>query len=76
MAWQKAKSSFSLIKKLKKNAYKIIAVEQSKNSTDYKKVLASGETLMSVASKVRGKKAIFKRVLPADVNFSPAEYEI
>ena len=38
MPWESVQSTEKLIKKLKKQKYKIIAIEQSENSIDYKKV--------------------------------------
>lgn len=40
VAWEKARSAASLVKKLKKEGYKIFAVEQAKNSVPYYKVRA------------------------------------
>src|SRR3989338_6446055 len=37
LSWEQVKSPASLIKKLKKSGYQIVALEQSKNSIDYKK---------------------------------------
>jgi tRNA G18 (ribose-2'-O)-methylase SpoU len=38
ISWEKVKNIGTLINRLKKNNYQIIAVEQSENSVDYKKV--------------------------------------
>lgn len=39
-------------------------------SPDYKHVLAYGDDLKEVDRQVAGKRAIFTRILPKDVNFS------
>lgn len=38
VAWESTKTVLSVIKKLKKEGYTIIAIEQAENSVDYKKV--------------------------------------
>ena len=40
--WEQKKSIFSLLTKLKKESFQIIAIEQDKKSIDYKKISAQG----------------------------------
>lgn len=54
IAWEKVDSANSLLKKFKKEKFKIIAVEQDKNSLDYKKVKASSKTVFVLGSETKG----------------------
>lgn len=52
--WEYKKSPNSVIKKLKSDKVKIIAVEQSKNATDYKKLNINSDTAFLFGNEVRG----------------------
>jgi len=52
--WKYKKSLISLLNKLKKEKYKIIAIEQDKNSIDYKKVKLSQKNAFIVGTEVSG----------------------
>ncbi len=52
--WEYVKSPLALIKKLKKNKYSIIALEQSKDSIDYKKIKIEKPMLFVVGNEVTG----------------------
>ena len=52
--WEYQKSLISLISKLKKSGYKIIAVEQDKRAVDYKKVKISDKTAIIMGPEVLG----------------------
>lgn len=58
MPWEKVKSTAILIKKLKKEDYKILAVEQSKNSIQYHKLPSAyrlaPKTCLIVGNEIRG----------------------
>ena len=52
--WEYKKSLISLISKLKKSGYKIIAIEQDKKSIDYRKVKISDKTAVIMGPEVLG----------------------
>lgn len=52
--WEHVVNPEKLIKKLKKDGYQIIALEQSKKSVDYKKVKVKYPTLVLVGEEVSG----------------------
>jgi len=52
--WKYEKNILSVIKKLKKDGYQIIAIEQAKNSVDYKKVKSKGKTVFIMGEEVEG----------------------
>ncbi|MBP6884922.1 MAG: TrmH family RNA methyltransferase [Candidatus Pacebacteria bacterium] len=52
--WESVKKILPLLKKLKKEKYTIVAIEQSENSTDYKKVKAKGNTAFILGNEVEG----------------------
>lgn len=52
--WQHVKSASLLINKLKKDGFQIIAIEQSKNSVDYKKVKAQDKVLFILGNEIDG----------------------
>ena len=52
--WEYKKSLTALLTKLKKENYKIIAIEQDKNSIDYKKVKLSHKNAFIVGTEVSG----------------------
>lgn len=54
VAWEYTKSILPLISKLKKNNYKIIAIEQDKNSIDYKKVKIGEKSAFILGEEVKG----------------------
>jgi tRNA G18 (ribose-2'-O)-methylase SpoU len=54
VAWESIKTIAPLIRKLKKENYTIIAIEQSKDSVDYKKVQAKGEMAFILGNEVTG----------------------
>jgi len=60
--WEYKKSLSVLLTKLKKENYKIIAIEQDKNSVDYKKVRLSHKNAFIVGTEVSGlPKSILKK---------------
>jgi 23S rRNA (guanosine2251-2'-O)-methyltransferase len=56
VAWEyiEEPKAVGLIEKLKKEGFQIIALEQAKNSIDYKKVKVKGETLIILGNEVDG----------------------
>lgn len=59
--WQYAKTTLSAVKKLKKGGYQIIAVEQTRDSVDYKKVKSKFPVAFVVGNEVEGvSKSILK----------------
>ena len=52
--WEHRKSLSSLLSKLKKEGYYIIAIEQDKNSVDYKKVKLRKKNAFIVGTEVTG----------------------
>lgn len=52
--WEYSKSTATLIKKLKKEGFHCIAIEQSKDSIDYKKVKVKTKTLFVFGNEVTG----------------------
>jgi tRNA G18 (ribose-2'-O)-methylase SpoU len=60
--WIYKKSLISLLNKLKKESYKIISIEQDKNSIDYKKVKLTKKNAFIIGTEVTGiPKNILKR---------------
>lgn len=54
VAWEYVKNPASLIKRLKKEGFHIVAIEQSKKSVDYKKVKIKKPILFLVGNEVEG----------------------
>jgi 23S rRNA (guanosine2251-2'-O)-methyltransferase len=54
ISWTHAKTIAPLLKKIKKDGYTIIAIEQSKNSVDYKKIKPNGNTAFLLGNEVDG----------------------
>lgn len=54
ISWEYFKNPEKIIKKLKKSKYQIIALEQTKNSKDYKKVKVDFPVLFIVGNEVEG----------------------
>ncbi len=52
--WEYAKTTTGVIKKLKKNGVEIVAIEQSKNSLDYKRVKPKGAVAFILGNEVDG----------------------
>jgi tRNA G18 (ribose-2'-O)-methylase SpoU len=52
--WEEVPDPIKLIKELKKKKYKIISIEQSEKSKDYKKVKVETPTLFILGSEVEG----------------------
>ena len=52
--WEYYKTTTSVINKLKKEGYKIISVEQSKNSINYKKYKITNKTVFIFGNEVNG----------------------
>jgi len=52
--WEYKKTLIPLINKLKKDNYKIIAIEQDKRSVDYRKIKVSGKVAIIVGPEVLG----------------------
>jgi len=52
--WEQKKSISSLFTKLKKDKFLIVGIEQSKNSTDYKKVKLQDKNVFIVGAEVTG----------------------
>ena len=64
VAWERVKSSVKLIDKLKKDGYKILAIEQAKNATTYHKLKTKRQDKIAliVGSEVKGlPKSILKK---------------
>lgn len=59
--WKYAKSTRTVLKKLKKSGFQIIAIEQNKNSLDYKKIKPKFPVAFVVGNEVTGiKKSVLK----------------
>jgi len=54
VAWEYVGSPLFLVKKLQKESFFVIALEQAKNSRDYKKVKARAKTLVILGNEVKG----------------------
>lgn len=54
MSWEEIKNISSLFKKLKKEKFLIVAIEQDKNSVDYKKVKLGGKNAFLMGTEVSG----------------------
>ncbi len=54
IAWEHVESMVPLIKNLKKEGFAIIALEQAKNSIDYRKIKAKRKTLVVLGNEVEG----------------------
>jgi len=54
IAWEYVKDTAEILKKLEKEKYQIIAVEQADNSIDYKKVKPSDQTALVMGEEVNG----------------------
>jgi len=52
--WEYEEDILSVIKKLKKAGYKIIMIEQAKNSVDYKKVRIGNKVVFVLGEEVKG----------------------
>lgn len=52
--WEHVKSAASLVKKVKEEGFEIIALEQAKDSIDYKKVKAGTRVLIILGNEVGG----------------------
>jgi 23S rRNA (guanosine2251-2'-O)-methyltransferase len=60
IAWQYFKNTTDVLKKLKKEKFQIIAIEQAKSSVDYKKVKTKNNVAIVVGNEVEG---INKKIL-------------
>ncbi len=54
VSWEEVKTIAPLITRLKKEGYTIVAIEQSKNSVDYKKVKTTGPVAFILGNEVAG----------------------
>lgn len=54
ICWENEKETIKVIKKLKKVGYQIIAIEQAKNSVDYKKVKVQNKVVFVMGEEVKG----------------------
>ncbi len=54
ISWEQISNPNLLVKKLKKDGFQIVAVEQSEKSTDYKKVKIENKVLFIVGNEVSG----------------------
>ena len=54
VSWEQKKNASSLILSLKKNGYFVIAIEQDKNSVDYKKIKIPQKNVFLVGPEVTG----------------------
>jgi tRNA G18 (ribose-2'-O)-methylase SpoU len=52
--WEYLKVSAAIIRVLKKEGFQIVAIEQAKNSIDYKKVKPGKKTLIILGNEVKG----------------------
>ncbi|HRY62462.1 MAG TPA: TrmH family RNA methyltransferase [Candidatus Paceibacterota bacterium] len=61
VSWEKAPSVSLLVNKLKKDGFEIVSLEQSEDSTDYKKFKLKKKTALIVGNEVAGvKKSLLK----------------
>jgi len=58
--WEQVEDVHDVVNKLKMNGYRVVALEQSKDSVDYKKVNAEEKTAVIIGNEVTG---IFQDVL-------------
>jgi len=62
LIWEKIKSLIKVIKNLKKEGFQIVALEQAKNSIDYKKFKAGKKLVLIAGNEVKGlSKGILKK---------------
>ena len=62
MPWESIKNVTPLLTKLKKTGFQIIAIEQSKNSVDYKKITPNPKVVVILGNEVKGiKDTILKK---------------
>ena len=54
MAWQRVSNLSGLLKKLKSDAWQLVALEQSERSVDYKKAALKQKTALILGNEVRG----------------------
>jgi len=54
VVWKHEANVLAVIKKLKKDGYQIIAVEQAENSVDYKKVKVKNKAVFVMGAEVKG----------------------
>ncbi len=54
VAWEHVDDGTVLVKKLKKEGFEIIAIEQDSKAVDYKKIRAKGKTLIILGNEVEG----------------------
>ena len=54
MSWESTKNIVPLLTKIKKNGFQIIAIEQSKNSVDYKKITPNKKVVVILGNEVKG----------------------
>ena len=60
--WEKCPSTWRVIDRLKKDGYKIYAIEQDKKSVPYNKIKATGKVALVVGHEVRGlSRSVLKR---------------
>ncbi|HYC34225.1 MAG TPA: TrmH family RNA methyltransferase [Candidatus Paceibacterota bacterium] len=52
--WEQCKSALTLIKNLKKDGFKIIAIEQDKRAKDYKKIKPNKKTVFVLGNEING----------------------
>ncbi|MFA6554540.1 MAG: TrmH family RNA methyltransferase [Candidatus Paceibacterota bacterium] len=52
--WEYLKDSISLVKRLKKEGFKIVALEQAENSINYKKIKSKEKVLLILGNEVGG----------------------
>lgn len=57
--WEEIKQPKKLVEKLKQDGFKVVSIEQSENSMDYKKVKLSKKTLFIIGNEVSGVEAWF-----------------
>ena len=69
MPWESVTNIVSRINQLKKKGYKIIAIEQSKDSIDYKKITPTGNVAVIMGNEVSGvpKKILNKCDIVAEI---------
>ncbi len=60
ITWEYAKNTLAILKKLKKEGFEIIAVEQDGKSVDFRKVKAKNKTAIILGNEVNG---ISKKIL-------------
>jgi 23S rRNA (guanosine2251-2'-O)-methyltransferase len=54
VSWKKIEDPKAVLKQLRKEDYRVIAIEQAKNSKDYKKIKIEGDTVFVLGNETEG----------------------